>query len=321
MNTDMILLGSGPALQGLHCVFNLGLFLAPLAVTPFLHEDSDNSTGHGSLVQMIEDHGYSPIVIAYSMGGVFMLVASLVYFCVACALKSTSSPGGPQDSEPRTLSKPRSEKARHGIFALTLIYFFFSCAMEITYMTFLSTFAVQYMEWSDRRAVNLVTLLTLASLLGRFLGIFLVKCLGAKRLLCFSLVVCTLGLAPLYFVSESSTIAWVSSSIIGLSMATFYATTLTWTDENVALSARLTSMLIFMGTLGCVVAPFVQGLLFDFYGILSFLWLCTSELVGLLVLFVVLVVSVSCTQTHTRLVEPSAPPAEDFGEREQLLKT
>lgn len=333
INTEIIQIRSnfsGPILLALHCLFNLGLLLAPIAVAPFLPDDSGSTSGvskqepsasemQDDLTDILDDHGWSSIVVPYAIGAGLVLLSGLLYFCALCVSKPRYA-----TQEFRSYlqadSSSLTEKTRLVIFATTLIFFFFGCAMEINYTTFLATFAVDYLGWNDLDAANLTSVYALALTVGRFVGIFVIKALGATILLWISLLLCTAGLVPLYFLDQSGGIIWISSIIIGFSVSPIYPTVLKWADETITLTGKFTSILIFVGAFGYTAAPFVQGQLFECCGPLSYLYLCTGAVVSTLIVYLVLNVSVRLIPRRTNALVPSAPECDNDDERQVLLQ-
>ena len=329
---DIIALGgtnNGPILQALHCIYNVGLLLAPVVAQPFLRDKSNNGdeedffedTVKKGLEDTLESHGWSYITVPYVLAGLLALVSAFVYFSVLCGKKLCNSSSrdelSPTDPESVTSHVQRN---RYIVFFLIFMFFVFCCLIETNYTTFLATFAVDYLEWSDKSAAQLTSVFILALTIGRFFGIFVVKALGAKKLIWCSLILALLSVVPLYFLNYSKLIIWISSGVLGLSIAPLYATTLTYANDTVHLSGKLGSILIFAGCLGYTVGPFLQGLLFSQFGILSFLYLCSAALLCALLMKISLSVFVRMSTLHIHVIIPTAPPDYESSETTQLLE-
>ncbi len=233
---------------------------------------------------MTWDLTITKLAIPYALSGGLILKASLSY-CMMTAflpggkLKATSN----QMDHGKTLNKKQM-----AIFALVLLLFMFACVLEINYTTFLSTFAVTYLQWTDQLAATLTTVFMLTFTIGRFVGIFTIRLLGPVKLIGFSITFSILSMIPLYLLDYSETLVWIASGVLGFAISTQYATILIWTDTILHLSSNMASLLIFSGSTGYTVGPFFQGILFDVSGIFSFVHLCSISLGFVLVLYLVI---------------------------------
>ena len=330
INMDIISLGganNGPILQALHCIYNVGLLLAPVVAEPFLPDKSNNEDDFSEEVakngfeDILESHGWSYITVPYVLAGLLALVSAFVYLCVLCGTKVCTSSSGddlsPTNPENDTFYVHRN---RSVVFFLIFMFFVFCCLIETNYTTFLATFAVDYLEWSDKSAAKLTSVFILTFTIGRLFGIFVVKVLGAKKLIWCSLILALLSVVPLYFLNYNTLIIWICSGVLGLSIAPLYATTLTYANDTVSLSGKLGSILIFAGCLGYTVGPFLQGLLFTQFGILSFLYLCSAALLCALLMKILLSVFVRATTLRVQVIIPTAPPDYESSETTHLLE-
>ena len=125
---------------------------------------------------------------------------------------------------------------------------------------------------------------------------------------------------PLYFLNYSTLIIWISSGMLGFAISPIYATTLSYANNTIHLSGKLGSILIFAGCLGYTVGPFLQGVLFNEYGISTFLHLCVAALICALLMYILLSVCVRKITAQVHTVVPSAPPDYETSEITHLME-
>ncbi len=251
------------------------------------------------------------IAVPYALSGGLVLTASLSYCMMTVFLPGGKLKAKSHQKDQRIFLN----KKQLAIFTLVLLLFLFVCVLEINYTTFLSTFAVEYLKWDDQLAATLTTVFMLTFTIGRFVGIFTIRLLGPARLIGFSIALSILSMIPLYLLDYSDTIIWISSGALGFAISTQYATVLIWTDTILHLSSNMASLLIFSGSTGYTVGPFIQGILFDTSGIFSFVYLCSVSLALVFVLYVLISLLISQLQGIRR------GPNNNRKESEPLIKS
>jgi len=78
-----------------------------------------------------------------------------------------------------------------------------------------------------------------------------------------NLFLTTIAYIILLPVQSLSELLWVSAALSGIGMATTFATTVLWTAESVAISGRVSSIVVSGCSLGSVIQPQIVGRLFD----------------------------------------------------------
>jgi len=99
--------------------------------------------------------------------------------------------------------------------------------------------------------------------LGRFLGIPLSFVLRPRTMIIINLMVTTIAYVMLLLVKDLPGILWVSAALAGIGMATTFATTLLWISESIAVTGRVSAVVIASGSFGSIVQPQVVGQLFE----------------------------------------------------------
>ncbi len=228
-----------------------------------------------------------------------MLLSTLIYFCAQCTtepLRETTTGNANKD----TIHSRNCTKSQTIILFVLAMFLFICSSLTLTHFTtFLATFAVEYLHWTDQEAASLTSLYVLGLVVGRFVSIFAVKLIGVTMLFWCSILLACTGAVLFHFLNFGSIFIWVSAGVIGLSVGNMYASTLAWANEKIPLSDRLASTLILASSVGDTLAPVVQGQLFKQFGVGSFINLNTAAVSSVLGVFFAMNICILYFDTST----------------------
>lgn len=101
-------------------------------------------------------------------------------------------------------------------------------------------------------------------MVGRLLSIFGSALINPKHYIAGGLLVGALSAIGLIVFSAQAGLAlWMSVAILGLSMAAIFPQAFAYVSENLGLSGRRTASLLVAGSFGCMLMPWLTGVLLE----------------------------------------------------------
>jgi FHS family Na+ dependent glucose MFS transporter 1 len=268
---------NGPWMQCFHCLFSVGCLVAPVIAEPFLMETTNEVTnGTNYTADPTSAPPESQIMYAYLIAGVMTFVSGITFGCIFVFVDSkiflkkkreekdeNRNATDPIDSIPQTLY--------HIFLSFLAVMYAAYCAVEVTFATYLLTFAVRYLHWSKKAAANVTSALMGAFTAGRGLGIVQVIFLRPSLMIFGDLTAMVVIMAVLCaFVTMHSAVLWACSIGFGFAMATFYGTGFTWTEQQIGTQARVSALILVASSIGEMSGPAMAAPLMGKVGYFSF---------------------------------------------------
>ncbi|KAL3854061.1 hypothetical protein ACJMK2_013342 [Sinanodonta woodiana] len=196
--------------------------------------------------------------------------------------------------------KPDYEESKlHGgqILALAFISLIFFCYYSIveTFGGYIMMFCISELEFTKVLGSVATSVFWGAFGVGRFFGIFVIRCLSPKTMLAaFSVFVfgSLLGLV-LACVFKVVVLIWIFIILFGLSSSVIFPTLFTWTEENVQhVNGKISSLFLVSASFGMMIHPIFIGYMMEVYTPLWLLYVLIAE--SVLCLFLLGVVLFVC---------------------------
>ena len=168
----------------------------------------------------------------------------------------------------RTLGeKENKERARYanGFVYLVAVIFLLYIGAEVSFNGWIFTIATTAysIPAASARLLNAVFWGGMAA--GRVIGIPLSKKLPAERILFASFTGSIISLLATIFFPGSKAILWISTVGLGLCMATIFSTLLMYTEKEMHLSGKKTSIFYAATSIGSMLLPWVSGQFFTLF--------------------------------------------------------
>ena len=223
-----------PAMNGLHFFFGLGSFIAPLVLAGSLHFSNGIQWGFWGL-------------------GLFSLLI-LVQFI------RLTEPGKNEISLPDTRepSLGQLSKQKQLIWVIALFFFAF-VGVEIGYGDWLAAYSITSGLAREKTATLLTSTYWGAFTLSRLISIPLAVKLKPKWVLLIDMVGSVVGLGLVFLFPHRSSILWVGTIILGLSVASLFPTMLTFAEGLLPMTGRVTSIFFVSGSVGSIFLPWLIG--------------------------------------------------------------
>nr|XP_048281515.1 sodium-dependent glucose transporter 1C-like [Myodes glareolus]XP_048281516.1 sodium-dependent glucose transporter 1C-like [Myodes glareolus]XP_048281517.1 sodium-dependent glucose transporter 1C-like [Myodes glareolus] len=262
-----------PHMQALHFSFALGAFLAPLlaklawgttASTQNLTESDldplmlnrSSEASPDSLFAVPEDMN---LLWTYASIGTYVLVVSVFLFGLFCKKRSRQ--------EKATISAQEARRAKYhrALLCLLFIFFFFYVGAEVTYGSYVFSFATTHVGMKETEAAGLNSVFWGAFAACRGLAIFFATFLQPGTMI----VLCNIGsLASSLFLvlfDKSPLCLWISTAVYGASMAATFPSGISWIEQYTTLTGKSAAFFVIGAALGEMAIPAVIGILQGLY--------------------------------------------------------
>ncbi len=225
----------GPFMNGLHFFFGVGSFVAPLV-----------------FAQVVLAAG--EIHWAYWIFSFLALpVSAWFWFMPSPPIRMRA----PADTDGRPMN---------GLFLLIVLFFVFTVGLESGFGNWIYTFSSRLHLTSEAGAAYLTSAFWGAFSAGRLLGIGISSRLRPQTILVMDMVGCLIAFAILLLWADSYTALWAGTILMGLSIASVFATGLAFAEQRLKLSGAMIGWILVGGGIGGMVFPWLIGQMFERIG-------------------------------------------------------
>lgn len=285
-----------PQMQALHFSFALGAFLAPLlaklawGTAPAQnHTESDldtlmlNRSSNGTSDSVFAVPDDMNLLWAYASIGTFILVVSVFLFGLFCKKHSR------QKKSAASAEGARRAKYHRALLCLLFLFFFFYVGAEITYGSYIFSFATTHvgMEESEAAGLNSIFWGTFAACRG--LAIFFATFLQPGTMIVLSNIGSLVSCFFLVLFDKSPLCLWIATSVYGASMAATFPSGISWIEQYTTLTGKSAAFFVIGSALGDMAIPAVIGILQGHYPDLPVvLYTCLGSAIFTAILFPVM---------------------------------
>jgi MFS transporter, FHS family, Na+ dependent glucose transporter 1 len=222
----------GPFMNGLHFFFGVGSFVAPLVFARVVLADGE-------------------IQWAYWIFSLLTLpVAAWFWFMPSPPIRRRA----PEASSGRSIN---------GVFLLIVFFFVFAVGLELGFGNWIYTFSARLHLASETEAAYLTSAFWGAFSVGRLLGVGISSRLRPQTILLADLAGCLAAFALLLLWPASTLVLWAGTILMGLSIASVFATGMAFAEQRVSLTGTLVGWILVGGGVGGMVFPWLIGQLFQ----------------------------------------------------------
>ena len=225
----------GPFMNGLHFFFGAGAFLAPLIFARVVLAAND-------------------IRWAYWFFSLLALpVASWFWFLPSPPIRKKT----PEKATGRSIN---------GLFLLIILFFVVYVGLEVGYGNWIYTFSIRLHLASESGAAYLTSAFWGAFTVGRLLGIGISSRLCLQTILLTDLAGSLVAFSILLLWPASPLALWVGTILLGLSIASIFATAMAFAEQRLRLTGVLIGWILVGGGIGGMFLPWLIGQLFERLG-------------------------------------------------------
>jgi fucose permease len=244
----------GPYMNGLHFFFGVGSFLAPIVIAQ---------------------------LVLFS-GGITWAYWALALVFVPVAIWFMRLPSPTPQAKP---DRPEGRKGNILLIFLLALFAFLYVGAEVGYGGWVFTYAVRLNLANETFAAYLTSAFWGSLTLGRLLFIPLAARLRPNVILLIDLIGMLIGLLIVIFFPAPLASIWVGTFLIGMSMASFFPTLITFAESRMQISSTITSLIFIGSSLGGMTTPWLIGQLFETAGPPVVMQLIMLNIILALVLF------------------------------------
>jgi len=225
----------GPWMNGLHLFFGIGAFLSPMIITRAIDITGDIKWGYWIITMII------------------LLPAGWLLFLHSPVIKE-SSKGGDQDG------------FDYPLVILISLTFLFYVGAEVSFGGWIYTYTVTVHPGSETTAGYLTAGFWGALTAGRLLAIPISMYVKPRMILLFNFLGCLMSVAVILIWSHLIVAIWVGAIGLGFSMASIFATLLTFTQRRMKISGKANSWFFAGAGVGGMALPWLIGQVFETLG-------------------------------------------------------
>ncbi|XP_004372560.3 LOW QUALITY PROTEIN: sodium-dependent glucose transporter 1 [Trichechus manatus latirostris] len=259
-----------PHMQALHFSFALGAFLAPLLAKVALsttvsaenHTETDFNN-HSALNQSSEADSESifgvpdnkNLLWAYIVTGTYIFVVSIFLF--ALFLKKSSR----REKEKEFAQTSRRAKYHKILLCLLFMFFFFYVGAEVTYGSYVFSFATTHVGMKESEAAGLNSIFWGTFAACRGLAIFFATCLQPGTMIVLGNIGSLASSLLLVIFHKNPVCLWIATSVYGASMATTFPSGVSWIEQYTTIRGKAAALFVTGAALGEMAIPAVIGII------------------------------------------------------------
>ncbi|NXM78039.1 MFS4B protein, partial [Serilophus lunatus] len=263
---------SGPHLQALHFSFAAGAFVAPILAKMALGgseskelpvaEKTNQSVlksvptaSAASATPALQDHLEADFLWSYVVIGTYLLFVSIFFF-ILCSKGSSA-----RDKSKNSVQKGSFAKYHSALIALLFVFFLFYVGAEVTYGSYIFTYAIVFAEMKENEAAALNSVFWGTFAACRGAAIFGAAFLYPGTMILLSLLASAVSSFALAFFAHFRALLWVGSAVYGASMATVFPSGISWIEQYTVVQGKSASLFVVGAALGEMCIPAVVGYL------------------------------------------------------------
>jgi MFS transporter, FHS family, Na+ dependent glucose transporter 1 len=242
-----------PFMNGLHFFFGLGAFLSPLLVAQML--------------------GVA--------GGYRWAYWALAAFAALVGLRMVTMQGSPHPSQAHGRDPDRTPPGRvsYALVISAMLFLFFYVGAEISFGGWVYTYAVTLNLATAAGAAYLTSAFWAAFTVGRLISIPAAIRFNPRQVILTALAGCLVILVAGISFSGSSLALWLMAIGLGFCMAPIWPTGFTLAGQSIAMTGKITSIILLGDSLGGMVLPTVVGKVIEGSGPRAMVYLVFGSLV------------------------------------------
>ncbi|KAG3290065.1 sodium-dependent glucose transporter 1-like [Ictidomys tridecemlineatus] len=256
-----------PHMQALHFSFALGAFLAPILAKlalgtsvsaenhtePAFQSPATNGSSEADSAPLFGLPDDMNLLWAYASTSTYIFIVSLFLF--ALFFKKSSRQ---EKSKPSAQGYRRAEYHKT-LLCLLFLFFFFYVGGEVTYGSYVFSFATTHAGMEEHEAAGLNSIFWGTFAACRGLAIFFAACLQPGTMIVLSNIGSLASSLFLVLFNKSPLCLWIATSVYGASMAATFPSGVSWIEQYTTISGKSAAFILTGGALGQMAIPAVVG--------------------------------------------------------------
>ncbi|NXS53758.1 MFS4B protein, partial [Brachypteracias leptosomus] len=263
---------AGPHMQALHFSFAVGAFVAPILAKmalgsseskdlPVVEKTNQSvprsvpTASAASTTSALKHHLGADFLWSYVVIGTYLLLVSFCFF----VLYSRGSSA--RDKSKASMQKCVFAKYHYALISLLFIFFLCYVGAEVTYGSYVFTYAKVFAEMKDSEAAALNSVFWGAFAACRGVAIFCAACMYPGTMILLSIIGSAASSSCLAFFARHPVSLWVGTAVYGASMATIFPSGISWIEQYTVVQGKSASLFVIGAALGEMCIPAVVGFL------------------------------------------------------------
>nr|XP_006819368.1 PREDICTED: sodium-dependent glucose transporter 1-like [Saccoglossus kowalevskii] len=191
---------------------------------------------------------------------------------------------------PNTRTTKESMSFRIGFLFLLSIFYVLYVGHEVIYGGYIYSFAMESdLGFSTEMASLLTSVFWASFAVSRGLNIIVAKYLTPKTMLILDHVgILTADVILVIWGAENMTILWLGTILLGVSIASVYATGITWAENYITLTGKATSVFTISAAMSGILLPWWLGYAFEAYSVMILMYVMLALTIGMSTFFIIL---------------------------------
>ncbi|XP_042300907.1 sodium-dependent glucose transporter 1 isoform X2 [Sceloporus undulatus] len=264
---------AGPHMQALHFSFALGAFVAPIlakmalgdsTMDPQAHQGgtNDSQPAVDSLPAPTSSqklHFTLNLMWSYAVIGTYLLLVTLFFFVLYWKTRTV------RDRRKLSTQKYKFAKYHYALIIILSIFFFFYVGAEVTYGSYIFTYAKTHVGMKESEAAGLNAAFWGSFAACRGLAICLAACSYPGAMILLSIICSTVSSLFLTLFNTHSISLWLGSAVYGASMATIFPSGISWIEQYTTIQGKSAALFVMGAAMGEMCIPAVVGFLQGFH--------------------------------------------------------
>ncbi|XP_068933492.1 sodium-dependent glucose transporter 1B-like [Petaurus breviceps papuanus] len=266
---------AAPYLQALHFTFAMGAFLSPIlaklalgsAVPSENHTLADLSNHSELTLPPAADlevifgvPANKNFLWTYVFIGTYALVIFSFFIVLIFKSRKFQIKKIPNQEKAKVATQRiRTAKYQNILLGLLFIFFFFYIGAEITYGSYIFSFASLHAGMSESQAAGLNSAFWGAFAACRGMAICFAACLRPGTMIVLNNVGSLISSLLLVIFNKNHICIWVATAVYGASVATAFPSGVSWIEQYMTITGKATSLFVIGSALGQMVIPVVVG--------------------------------------------------------------
>ena len=225
----------GPVMNALHFFFGVGAFLSPIIIAQIMLRTDNLSWAYGTLAALV--------------------VPAAVWIL---RLRSPNPQGSSEEGS--------ANRSNLGLVVLFVAFFFLYVGAEISFGGWIYTYGVALGLTGGETAAYLTSAFWGALTVGRLLASPIAARFRPRAVLLGDLIVCVASAVLVLLWPRSLIALWAGSLGMGLGMASVFPTMISWAEQRMPVTGKVTGWFLIGGSAGGMWLPWLIGQLFESIG-------------------------------------------------------
>ncbi|XP_068264022.1 sodium-dependent glucose transporter 1 [Nyctibius grandis] len=261
---------AGPHMQALHFSFAVGAFVAPILAKMALGDPESKdlpvaektnqsvprsvpTASAASALSALKRHLGADFLWSYVVIGTYLLLVSFFFFILYS--KGSSA----RDKSKASLQKHTFAKYHYALIILLFVFFFCYVGAEVTYGSYIFTYAKVFAEMKENEAAALNSVFWGAFAACRGVAICCAACLYPGTMILLSIIGSAVASSCLAFFAKYPASLWAGTAVYGASMATIFPSGISWIEQYTVVQGKSASLFVIGAALGEMCIPAAVG--------------------------------------------------------------